>query len=51
MKCRFCNYSKKFKLLVELANFPKAAQFFLKKKILIKIRTLHLKYYSALHVN
>ena len=43
MKCRFCNYSKKFKLLVELANFPKAAQFFLKKKNFDKDKNITLK--------
>ncbi|MDC3091331.1 class I SAM-dependent methyltransferase [Rickettsiales bacterium] len=32
MKCRFCGYSKNFNSLIKLENFPKAAQFFLRKK-------------------
>jgi 2-polyprenyl-3-methyl-5-hydroxy-6-metoxy-1,4-benzoquinol methylase len=43
MKCRFCNYSSDFNLLVELVNFPKAAQFFLKKEDFNKDKNVTLR--------
>ena len=43
MKCKLCNFSGKFNELITLKNFPRSAQYFLKKKDISKDSAITLK--------